>query len=453
MTVARHKMGDYAPYVYKTTDWGDSWSAITDGLPDGEFCRVVREDPNRPDLLYVGTELGLHVSFDGGAGWQPLQANLPVTPVYDLLVKDTDLVVATHGRSFWILDDLTQLYQAAGGWDPSAATLLVPRDAVRTPPDLFAGFWGSPGGKNYHVTIGQNATFYLDEARTGHKTKRIIDAGTDLERGVRFTYWLPEEPHDGGDGAEVTLTIVDGDGNEIETFSSDIPEEKSDRKARLYLTAEPGMNVFQWDMRHRSGPKVEGSDFHGPSTGPLALPGRYSATLRVGDGEATAPVEFELLVDPRVTTSMADFEAQFELLWAIQAKQDEAVTAVNRIRALRRRLGDWKERIGDDDADLGPAIETLVERLDGIENELIQPEFTSPGDTLNYREKLIEKLSGLPAVVGSADTAPTKQSYQVFDKLGGQIDDQLGVLDEVIEGDLAALNGRLAESGLPIVGP
>ena len=113
MTVARHKMGDYAPYVYKTTDWGDTWTAIADGLPDGEFCRVVREDPNRQGLLYVGTELGLHMSVDDGANWQSLQSNLPVTPVYDLIIKDTDMVVATHGRSFWVLDDLTQLHQAA----------------------------------------------------------------------------------------------------------------------------------------------------------------------------------------------------------------------------------------------------------------------------------------------------------------------------------------------------
>ena len=167
MTVARHKMGDYAPYVFVTTDWGTTWSAITgqgdDGIPDGEFCRVIREDPNRPGLLYVGTELGVHASFDGGASWQSLQANLPVTPVYDLVVKGTDLVVATHGRSFWILDDLTAIHQVAElDGPPSTPTLLAPRDTVRTPPDLFADFWGAKGGKNYHVTIGQNATFYLD---------------------------------------------------------------------------------------------------------------------------------------------------------------------------------------------------------------------------------------------------------------------------------------------------
>jgi photosystem II stability/assembly factor-like uncharacterized protein len=459
MTVARHKMGDYTPYVYVTDDWGDSWRLITDGIPDGEFCRVVREDPNRAGLLYLGTELGLHASFDGGAHWQPLQANLPVTPVYDLLVKDTDLVVATHGRSFWILDDVTQLHQAAEGFDTSAPALLAPRDTVRTPPDLFADFWGMPGGnKNYHVTIGQNATFYLDESKTGHKTKRVIDAGTDLEAGVRIPYWLPEGLDEGEDGAtEVTLTISTAEGEEIETFSSVIPEEEADRKGRLYLTAEAGMNSFQWPMRWPAGVRMDGSDFHGPSTGPLALPGTYRATLTVGDREST--VSFDLLADPRVTASTADFEAQFELLRRIQDCQDEAVTAVNRIRALERRLGDWKSRI-DEEADasserageLAASIDGLVERLEGIEGELVQSEFTNPGDTLNYREKLIEKLSALPPVVGSADAAPTKQSYEVFDKLAGQIDEQLGALDELIQGDLATLNDRLGVLGLGFVG-
>ena len=457
MTVARHKMGDYAPYVYKTTDWGDTWTAIADGLPDGEFCRVVREDPNRRGLLYVGTELGLHMSIDDGATWQSLQSNLPVTPVYDLIIKDTDMIVATHGRSFWVLDDLTQLHQAAAmteaGWDQAQPMLLEPRPTVRTPPDLFADFWGSPGGKNYHVTIGQNATFYVEEDDTGHKTKRVIDGGTDLDRGVRFTYWLPD---DLADDTEITLRLVDAEGQLLETFTSDKPEEKEDREARLYLTAEPGLNVFQWDMRHPSGPAVDGSDFHGRSKGPLALPGTYEATLAIGGRSSI--VEFQLLPDPRVTTSMADFEAQFELLSAIQGKLDEVVGAVNRIAALKRRLEDWSGRVdteldgGGDSEALSAAIESLTERLGEIDGKLIQREFTSSGDTLNYREQLLEKLSGLPAVVGSADTAPTKQSHQVFDKLAGQIDEQLGALDEVLQGDLVALNDRLAATGLGIIG-
>ena len=218
MTVARHKMGDYAPYVYRTADWGTTWQRIDEGIPAGEFCRVIREDPNRAGLLYVGTELGIHVSFDDGQTWQPLQLNLPVTPIYDFVVKDTDLVVATHGRSFWILDDLTPLHQMRDELFDAEHYLLAPRDTVRTPPHITASWGGTPGGKNYHVTSGQNATFYVEELDTGHVRKRVIDAGEDLERGVKISYFL------GSDAVgEATLTIEDAAGNLIDTFPSTIP--------------------------------------------------------------------------------------------------------------------------------------------------------------------------------------------------------------------------------------
>ena len=377
MTVARHKMGDYAPYVYRTDDFGTTWTAITNGLPEDDFCRVIREDPNRQGLLYLGTELGLYASFDDGVEWQSLQSNLPVCPVYDLIVKDTDMIVATHGRSFWILDDLTQLHQMTDSVAGSKAHLFTPRDTVRTPPDLFADFWGAKGGKNYHVSIGQNATFYLEEQETGHLVKHILDAGTDLERGVRITYWFKEAPED-----EATLTILDGDGNEVDSFSSVIPEEKKDREG-LYITADAGMNSFQWPMRHASGPKMVDTEFHGAPKGPLAVPGTYRAVLAVG-GE-TMTEEFTLLVDPRVDNEPAAFAAQFDLLKQIQDKLTEVVEAVNRIRGMKKRLEDWQSRLtgdnadGDDDSGVVAALETALEELTAVEDALVQSEFTTPG--------------------------------------------------------------------------
>ncbi len=236
MTAARHKMGDYAPYVYKTVDLGTTWTRIDAGLPDGtssagSFAKIRTAE----GLLYVGTELGIHVSFDDGAHWQSLQCNLPVTPIYDFVVKDTDLVVATHGRSFWILDDLTPLHQMHDDLFAASRYLLKPRDVVRTPPHIAAVWVGTPGGKNYHVTSGQNATFYVDELETGHVRKRVIDAGDDLERGVRIMYFLDQAAV-----GEARLTIREGEaagGKEIETFSSMIPAEKKDRHG-LYITAD-----------------------------------------------------------------------------------------------------------------------------------------------------------------------------------------------------------------------
>ncbi len=448
MTVARHKHGDYAPYVYRTTDLGGTWSRIDSGIPLHEFCRVIREDPNRAGLLYVGTELGIHMSFDHGANWQSLQCNLPVTPIYDFVVKGTDLVVATHGRSFWILDDLTPLHQLHDELFAAGNALLAPRDAVRTPPHISAAWSGTPGGKNYHVTAGQNATFYVDEHETGHVTKRVIDAGDDLPRGVRFTYFLEEAAV-----GRASLTISDGDGNEIETFSSTIPAEKKDRHG-LYITASAGMNSFQWPMTYPSGVKMSGSEFHKRPEGPLAMPGRYSARLTIGDWSMAQP--FTLLKDPRVTTSDAELAEQLQLQLRIRDTLSAIVTGVNTIRMLTRQLTDWATRLGDGpseaNASVLAAIAALQPKLAAVEAELVQTELTADGDTLNYREMLFEKLSALPAVVGSADARPTVQSYAVYDKLAGQADVQLAALATLIDHDLAALNAALGELGVSIIG-
>lgn len=446
MTVARHKMGDYAAYVYKTTDLGASWTHIDAGIPDNDFCRVIREDPTRPGLLYVGTELGIWASFDDGANWQSLQCNLPVTPVYDFVIKDDDLVVATHGRSFWILDDLTQVRQIADDLAGADKFLFKPHATVRTPPDLFGDFWGSPGGKNYHVTIGQNATYYIDEDETGYKSKRVIDGGDDLARGVRITYLLDEDAT-----GTATLTISDGDGNEIETFSSDVPADKKDRD-RPYITAKAGMNAFQWSMNHPSGVKMTGTDFHGRPPGPLAKPGTYQAILNVGDWSMTQ--SFELVKDPRVTTGDDDLAEQFDLMLAIQTKLSESATAVNTIRSVRTQLTNWSTRLAGNEAaaDAIAAAESLVEQLTAFENELVQVEFTSEGDSLNHLEQLFEKLTALTPVVSSADTRPTTQSHQVFDKLARQIDEQLAALQALLDHDLAQVNSHLTDLGVEIIG-
>lgn len=449
MTVARHKMGDYGAYVYRTTDLGQSWTRIDDGIPENHFCRVIREDPTREGLLYVGTELGIRVSFDDGAHWQPMQCNLPVTPVYDFVVKDDDLVVATHGRSFWILDDLTQVRQIADDLQGADKYLFKPRDTVRTPPDLFGSFWGEPGGKNYHVTIGQNATYYVDEDDTGHTRKRVIDGGDDIERGVRITYLLDEDAT-----GTATLTISDADGNEIETFSSDIPADKKDRAGKRYIHAKQGMNAFQWNMNHPSGVKMVDTEYHGRPEGPLAKPGTYQATLTVGDWSMSQT--FDLVKDPRVTATDDDLAEQFDLMMQIQSKLSEIAKAVNSVRGIRKQLTDWKQRLTDDERDAATdtisAATALDESLTAIENELVQVELTSEGDSLNYREMLFEKLGALAPVVSSADARPTVQSHRVYEKLAGQIDEQLSALRSVIDGDLAALNRRLADLDVAIIG-
>ena len=448
MTAARHKTGDYAPYVYKSDDLGTTWSRIDTSLPQNEFCRVIREDPNRQGLLYLGTELGIHVSFDDGANWQSLQCNLPVTPIYDFVVKDNDLVVATHGRSFWILDDLTPLHQMHDELLTASRYLLKPRDTVRNPPHIAAAWGGTPGGKNYHVTSGQNATFYVEELETGHVRKRVVDAGTDLERGVRIMYYLDEAAV-----GSPRLIISDNAGNQIETFSSEIPEDKKDREELLYITAAAGMNSFQWPMTYPNGVKMVDTEFHKRPGGPLARPGTYHATLKVGEWSMSQ--SFELLKDPRITTSDADLAEQFDFQIQIRDKLSEIVTGINTIRSLKRQLDEWAKRLSNSEvaaADTIVSTKVLSDRLAAVENELVQSEFTSDGDTLNYREKLFEKLSDLPPVVGSADARPTTQSYAVYRKLAGQADEQLSALGALVDEELANLNAQLGKLGLGIIG-
>jgi len=247
------------------------------------------------------------------------------------------------------------------------------------------------------------------------------------------------------------LTISDADGNLVDTFPSTIPEEKKDRHG-LYITAEAGMNSFLWPMTYPAGEKMVDTEFHTRPGGPLATPGTYRATLTVGDWSMSQ--SFELLKDPRISTSDADFAEQLHLLLKIRNKLSEIVTGVNTIRSLKKQLAEWVERLGHDEsaADVVTGAKDLTDRLTDVENQLVQVEFTADGDTLNYREQLFEKLSSLPAVVASADTRPTVQSYAVYEKLARQADEQLEALNALRDGELAKLNGRLAELQVAIIG-
>ena len=220
----------------------------------------------------------------------------------------------------------------------------------------------------------------------------------------------------------------------------------------MYITAAAGMNSFQWPMTYPSGVKMLDTEFHKRPGGPLAQPGTYHATLTVGDWSMTQP--FQLLKDPRVTTSDADLAEQFDLLIQIRDTLSNIATGVNTIRSLKRQLGDWSKRLTDNESAVAviAAGEALVEQLERIEGELVQVEFTADGDSLNYREKLFEKLGALPPVVSSADTRPTTQSYAVYRKLAGQADQQLAALTALIDTDLTQLNSQLRELGVDIIG-
>ncbi len=445
LTAARHKMGDYAPYIYRTTDYGQTWSRVVEGLPEDDFVRIVREDPGRRGLLYCGMETGLHISFDGGDHWQPFQLNLPVTPIYDMVIKENDLVVATHGRSFWILDDLTPLHQLTEDKISEGHFLLDPRTAIRAPKPLFSDWMGSEAGKNYHVTLGQHATFTQSKNERGEIERKYLDAGEDPPRGVVIHYYLSEKPE-----GEVKLAILDQSGAVIREYTSVIPEKKEDREG-VYLPIEAGMNRFIWDMHHKEGEKVKGSEVHSRIQGPLALPGSYQVRLTVGEWSATA--SFNLVLDPRVPVSKEDLEEQLALQMKINGKLNEMIAAINQIRDIKSQLDGYVERLKEH-AEIEKVKEHATrakERLETVEKALIAVDFRE-GDSLNIELQLIEKLGMVTPVVGSADARPTRQAHQVTDKLSAEADEQLGNFAEVLATEVAAFNQLLASLAVtPVV--
>ena len=462
VAVTRYKLDDYQPYLYKTDDYGKTWRIISESFPNGEITRVIREDPVQSGLLYVGTETGLHVSLDDGANWHRLQDNLPVVPVYDLKIKDSDLVAGTHGRSFWILDDVTPLRELAAEAAQSSLHLFEPRSTYRRWLQWGAGMFRSETGKNYQMGLGAPATFYVEKSSDGERTRRFLDAGEGPPQGVIVYYLLEDTPTD-----PVELTFFDADGAEIKTFTTkpedaddaEDDEANSDKEDR-YIPAEPGMNRFVWDMCYPdseavteppSGKQEMSPDK--PKNGPLASPGTYQAQLKVG--EQTHTQTFEICKDPRVTASQADLDAQFELWSQVRDKLSETHEAINRLRRIQRQVNEWKKRAdAKEDTNteaICEAAEALQEKLKAIEGELIQTGADTIGDRLRLPTMLIGKLAGLVSVVSVADFAPPKQAYELFEDLSNQIDAQLNQLKSVIEEDVAAFNDLISEADVPAV--
>ena len=443
IAATRYKLDDTRPMLYRTTDYGQTWTSITAGLPDDDYTRVVREDPVRPGLLYAGTETGAYVSFNQGDSWQPLRANLPVVPVYDLAVKDDNLVAATHGRSFWILDDLTQLRQLAPSLADQSVALLRPRDTyrVRTP---FRDRKPSPG-KIYRAGLGADVTYSESLGKSGETVRKMWDAGENPPDGVMIHYYLHETPED------ITLTIQDANGETIQSFSSKSPEADADT-GEARPPAEAGMNRFVWNLRYPSARKVpEDKTTEDAVIGPLASPGSYQVSLQVGDDIQSQP--FRIVKDPRVGASQEDFDAQFKFLIEIRDKVSETHDGINRLRRVRQQVDQWVSRAdGHPSAEtVGNTAETVKEKLGQIEDLLIQSAYRGARDRLDLPARLNRKLAELTAVVAAADFAPPQQAYQVFDYLSGEIDQQLAALQQVIDEDVTQFANLVRDLDVPTI--
>jgi photosystem II stability/assembly factor-like uncharacterized protein len=444
-----YKSDDFRPYLYKTSDYGKSWKRIVAGIADDAFTRVVREDPNRRGLLYAGTETGVYVSFNDGDNWQSLQLNLPVVPITDLIIHkgERDLVAATQGRSFWVLDDLPVLHQMMEASAAGEAYLFKPEDAYR--------FQGSSPALGPAATIGQNPPagavvyYFLKNRPAGQITLEFFDS---RGRSIRKFMSRAPEPPAAAPGAGAPAQTPPAEPQAPSGEESDVGGSGSGGGSSRRIPAEAGLNRFIWDMRYMEAARFPGLIlWAGELRGPRAVPGIYQVKLTAGGKTWTQT--FEIKRDPRLTIDQGDFDKQFNLLIKIRDKLTETHHAIAGIREVRKQLEELVRRARDLPGSkvITDAAKSLNAKLTAIEETLYQTKNQSNQDPLNYPIRLNNKLAAVAGVVASADAAPTEQSYTVYEEQVGKINTQLQQLEQVMRVDLAAFNQLVREQNIPAV--
>jgi len=423
VAVDRHKLDDFKPYIYKTADYGKSWTGIAAGIPDGAYVHAVREDPKRTGLLYAGTETGVYLSIDDGAHWQKLQLNLPPVPVHDLVVKDDDLVVATHGRAFWILDDISPLRKIAPADVDAAVKLYPPRPAYRL--------------------------------RMPDSVDRRVPAGENPPPGAMIYYYFKTAPKD-----EVKLEILDTQGSVVKTYSSIKKEEDAGpaewpdvQHLSETLPVEAGLNRFSWNLRYEDPVKVPGNFYETdiPPKGPMALPGAYQVRLTVAGQSQTAPLE--LRQDPRLVISRTDLEKQLDLERQIARRLTALHNTVNGIRDLRAQLNSLAQRYKSVAAwqPVKPLADELLKKMTAVEEKIIQTKMKSTEGDLRYPTMIDEQLIYLNWSVDASDAAPTDGQQQLFAELSARLQEQLNAWDQVLSRDLSGFNKAAEQQKMTLV--
>jgi photosystem II stability/assembly factor-like uncharacterized protein len=421
-----YKFDDFRPFLYKTTDYGKTWKQINSGIPANAFTRVIREDPNRRNLLVAGAETGMFISLNGGDTWQSFQLNLPVVPICDLAFhkREKELVVATQGRAFWIFDDLPLLYQLADGSSPAETYLFQPKDTYRT---LRGGF-----RIRGNATVGQNPP-----------------AGA-------VVYYSLKEKLD----SEVALEFLDSAGKLIRKYSSKPPahkeplppgfEEEEDRRPAGLdrVPTAAGLNRFVWDLHYPDATTFPGLImWAGSIQGPVIVPGTYQVRL-TADGKSQTQ-SFEVRKDPRLKTTSEDYARQLEVALQIYNKLSQTNDAVVRIRDIRKQLDEYAARVKD--AKVADQAKALAAKLTSVEEALYQTKNRASEDPLNFPIKLNNKLAALLGTVESSDDRPTVQSSQVYEDLASQVNVQLEALKKLSGSDLATFNKLVRDQNVPAV--
>jgi photosystem II stability/assembly factor-like uncharacterized protein len=429
LTANKYMYGDRTPYMFKTVDYGKNWTKITNGIPSDEYCRVLREDPNKAGLLFAGTERGVYVSFNDGDSWQKLNLNLPITPIRDLQIqkREKDLIVATHGRSFWVLDDITPLYEIKDKTIKEDKYLFKPRAAYRM-----------KGGQSTETNTGTNAP-----------------------NGAIVRYYFKKKP-----SSEIKLQFLTQKGDTIITYSSTknlkgepmkiAKEFFQDTKKEQpgFISAKAGMNAFVWNMRYPNATAVEGTNvmWAGSGEGAKVVPGNYIVRL-IEDKTIIAESPIEIKLDPRVTVSEADLKEQFDLHQKVNKKVNEAHIAINQIRKIRTQINGYIAAVKDTVVvnQMKKMTKLTLENLDKVEATLMQPKAKAPQDVLAYPIQLNDKMAGLGSNISSSESKPTRNAYVVYENLAMKINAEIKKIKDIIDKDVKEFNAFVMKQQIPAI--
>lgn len=406
----RYKLDDYAPYIYYTDNYGASWTKLTNGIQAGDFTRCLRADPYKKGVLYCGTEYGMYLSIDAGKSWRKWQLNLPIVPITDLTIKDYDLIAATQGRSFWVLDDLSLLHQ----WNEEIVNkkfhLFQPRNT-----------WAIQSSKNEKKKVGENP-----------------------DPGLSVNFYFQQKPDS---NTIARLEFLDENNKRIKTYYSNTDKDS------IRLKIKRGLNTMNWDMRYQDAEKIDGLImWNSGLRGPMAAPGKYSVKLVVGKDSITQP--FVLRRPGNISASDEDLKEQFNLAIKIRDKITEVHKAIGSIRSIRSQLTMAVEKAGKDSTIkkmLQVEKDSINKKITAIEEALYQTKLKANQDILNFPIMLNDKLAGVYEIVNSGTTKPTKQSYEVFEYLEAKASDQLNLLKQIINNDVKHFNEVMINNKVPVI--
>lgn len=406
MAYNRYKFNDFTPHIFKSTDYGQTWTRMVNGIADDAHVRVVREDPVKKDLLYAGTELGLYISFDGGLKWNKFQRNLPVVPITDLMVHHNDLLVATQGRAFWILDDITPLHHLAEVGD-SEFYIYESRSAVRD--NAF---------RTNNPTVGQNPY-----------------------PGVSIFYYLKED----ADSVDLTIDILDSNGELVRAFATNAEENQNKIKKKS------GMNRFNWNLTKSNFKGVDGVFVGLGAGGHRVAPGSYSFRFTYGGSENT--VQVEVKPDPRWEATEEHYAAQQELLTKLREMVEGLQQAANDLRSVRSQLKDLKARIDKEDfEEIHTRADELIKQIDGLEDKMVQPKQKTFQDVINFPNKLEVSLLHIYGTIDGEEPPVTNGQKQRVKDVETSYNAVMAEVNE-LEQSVADFNELIRQQQVPVIAP